>query len=122
MRVMQFFGIQTKDVFVIRRNDGRDTGCDFYAEHGEKAGVPDAIGYSEMEHARKFRSPEAAQAFIENELPAWGRKLHHPAPIPQFMFMSTGTMSKIAGCLVRDGEIPHEFLEPTPGQLLIWRR
>lgn len=119
---MMLFGIQAKDVFVIRRSDGHGTGCDYYAMHGEKSGVPDAIGYAEMQHASKFRSAEDAQAFIENELPAWGRKLHHPAPIPHFLFMSTSTMSKIAGCLIRDDEIPDELLEPTPGRLLIWRR
>ena len=119
---MVLFGIQTKDVFVIRRNDGRDTGCDFYATHGEKAGVPDAIGYTEMEHARKFRSAEDAQTFIENELPAWGRKVHHPAPIPRFLFCRTSTMSKIGGCLIRGDEIPDELLEPMPSQFLIWMR
>ena len=119
---MMLFGILAKDVFVIRRDDGRGTGCDYYATHGEKGGVPDAIGYTEMTHARKFRSAEDAQAFVEYELPAWGRKLHHPVPIPYFQFMNTSTMSKIAGCLVRDSEIPDALLEPTPGRLLVWRR
>ena len=58
-------------VFVICRNGGdpknpNDYCC--YAFHGEKCGVPNAIGYDNAAHAHKFRSIEDAREYIEHKL------------------------------------------------------
>lgn len=41
----------------------------FYAEHGEKGGVLDAIGYDCAVHARKFRTEHDALNFIHTQMP-----------------------------------------------------
>ena len=43
------------DLYLIQC-DHMSGGMCYYAEHGEKCGVPDAVGYDTAAHARKFRT------------------------------------------------------------------
>ena len=109
----------TRTVFVIRRNG--DTGGDYcdYAEHGEMGGVPDAIGYDQTAHARKFRTAEAAQAFIDHELPKWGRDCHRVAAVTAHdLFFGAPALSC---AMYADLEIRDDLLEPTKNRFRIWR-
>lgn len=110
----------TRTVFVIRRS-GCTGGeyCD-YAEHGEMGGVPDAIGYDQTAHARKFRTAEAAQSFIDRKLPEWGRDCHHVAAVTAYELFFGAPALSCAMCA--DLEIRDDLLEPTDNRLRIWRR
>lgn len=108
-------------VFVILRNGGRISQCDNYSMHGSMGGVEDAIGYGSLMDARKFLNSEAAQAYIDKELPSWGRSLHHPAEV--FPWDLTFVQTPLAWYLQHpEVEIPPELLEPSKGRLLIWMR
>lgn len=108
-------------VFVILRNGGRINSGDNYSVHGCVGGVEDAIGYGELEDARKFLTREDAQSYIDSELPEWGRSLHHPEPVFPWDLLFTKT--PLAAYLrYHDLEIPPALLEPAKGRLLVWRR
>ena len=69
------------DLYLIQCNHMSGGMC-YYAEHGEKCGVPDAVGYDTAAHARKFRTYEDAQTYIDTQMPEWARplpfrQLHH---------------------------------------------
>ena len=66
------------DLYLIQC-DHMSGGMCYYAEHGEKCGVPDAVGYDTAAHARKFRTYEDAQTYIDTQMPEWARPSHHPA-------------------------------------------
>ena len=109
-------------VFVICRNggdpkDSNDFCC--YALHGEKCGVPDAIGYDNAAHARKFRSIEDARDYIEHKLPKWGRRIHHVSELNPWDLNLIGLPLFAAMCKA-DEPIPDEFLEPTEYRYLLW--
>ena len=84
-------------------------------------GVEDAIGYGELADARKFLTREDAQTYIGNELPEWGRCLHHPEAVFSWDLMFTNAALS-AYLNLPDVEIPPALLEPAKGRLLIWRR
>lgn len=108
-------------IFVILRNGGQISRCDNYSAHGCVGGVEDAIGYGELVDARKFLTREDAQAYIDSELPAWGRRLHHPESVfPWDLACSHAALS--AYLRLPDLEIPPALLEPAKGRLLVWRR
>lgn len=109
-----------QSVFVIRRNDGNDHDYCNYSMHGEMAGVADAIGYDETAHARKFRTAEEAQAFIDTKLPEWARDRHHPVEIYPWDLLYHMTPLQVV-MLLPETEITDDLLMPTPGRLLIWR-
>lgn len=113
--------MEYQTVFVIRRNDDINRKCYNYSTHGEKAGVPDAIGYDETVHARKLRTEEEAQEFICTELPEWGRALHHPVEVrPSDLCFYA---SPLCGAMFQKNvKISDDLLKPTPGRLLIWMR
>ncbi len=105
-------------VYVLARiND--EHSC--YACHGEKAGVPDAIGYTDKCHARKFLSEEDARIFGETQLPAWGRARH--------CVLELSAWDLAIGCpklaAYRDthrlAQVPEEYLETPADHLLVWR-
>lgn len=83
--------------------------------------MPDAIGYDETAHARKFRTVEEAQEFICTKLPEWGRDCHYPAEVKPWD-LSLYETPLYAAMLQQDVKIPDELLRPTQGRLLIWRR
>lgn len=92
----------------------------FYAEHGEIGGMPDAIGYDQAAHARKFRTEEAAWEYIKTVFPAWGREIHNPVSMNAGDFIWGAIELSIH---LRSGLfIPDRLLEPTAGRLRIWRR
>ena len=99
---------------------GKDTGCRYYAEHGEVGGIPDAIGYEIPCHARKFRTKEDAAHFICGELPAWGRELHRPVGFTFADFDGADAL-QLRTMLWYGIEIPADMLEPTGGRLWLWR-
>lgn len=108
-------------IFVILRNGGRIDSCDNYSAHGCVGGVEDAIGYGELADARKFLTREDAQAYIDSELPAWGRHLHHPeAVFPWDLMFTNAALS--AYLRYPELEIPPALLEPAKGRMLVWRR
>ena len=103
-------------LYLIKSKQIMDWMC-FYAEHGEMCGVPDAVGYDTAVHARKFSSREAAQRYIDNEMPAWARTEHHP--------VSCGLWeagSELAVLISSGAPIPDKLLQATPGRLRIWLR
>ena len=111
-------------VNVICRNGGNplnphDYCC--YATHGEKGGVPDAIGYDTAAHARKFRSVKDAGDYIEHKLPDWGRGIHRISEVRSWDYLLDGLPLYAAMC-TPDGPIPDTLLEPTKDRLQIWRR
>ena len=116
--------IKMSKVFVISRNGGdlrNPFDCCCYAAHGEKGGMPDAIGYDTAVHARKFRSAEAAQEYIELVLPEWGRSIHRVTEVRPWDVLLAGLPLFAAMCST-DEPIPDALLEPTKDRLLIWRR
>lgn len=111
-------------VYVICRNDGNprdphDSCC--YAVHGNKGGLPDAIGYDGAAHARKFRSVEDAQKFIRHRMPEWGRNSHCVSEVKPWDILLAG-LPMYAALFDLDVPIPDVLLEPTVGRLLVWRR
>ncbi len=111
--------MENRSVFVIhRRNDPPGT---FYSTHGAFGGVEDAVGYGDMQNARKFLSSEEAQSYIDRNLPEWARELHCPEEV--YPWELTFSSPELAGLLrICEVEIPHHLLEPVYGRLLIWRR
>lgn len=106
-------------VYLIERvYDSGD--CRFYAEHGEKGGVPDAIGYDCAAYARKFRTENDALNFIHTKMPEWGRTCHKPVAFsaPDFAWEALG----LAAVLWLEEPIPEKMLAPTANRLRIWRR
>ena len=105
-------------LYLIRNK--RDDNTLFYAEHGEMGGVPDAIGYDSPEHARKFRTREEAQAYIDPQIPEWGRRCHQTVQFEAsyFTWNCWGITSMLHACV----PIPDHLMLPTPGRLRIWRR
>lgn len=103
---------------VERMNDDAD--CRYYAEHGEKGGVLDAIGYDTAPHARKFRTESGAREFIRTQLPEWGRERHRAVGLGFLDFPMEAV--DFRAMLWYGIEVPDEMLEPTAGQLRIWRR
>lgn len=97
----------------------RDNGDLYYAEHGEMGGLPDAIGYDTLPHARKFRTYEEAQAYIGAQLPAWARACHRIVALDAAAF--AWQHQGISALLAAGALIPVHFLMPTPNQLRIWR-
>ena len=71
-----------RKIFVICRKDGDIEHSDNYCKHGPMGEMEDAIGYGTLLDARKFLTSGDAQAYIDRELPAWGRPLHHPVGRP----------------------------------------
>lgn len=94
--------------------------CRFYAEHGEKGGVPDAIGYDCAAHARKFRTETDALDFIHTQMPEWGRTCHKPVAFSalDFVWDALG----LAAILWLEEPIPEEMLASTANRLRIWCR
>ncbi len=108
-----------RSVFVISRNDGCG-GANYYAAYGEMGGVEDAIGYDEKTFARKFLTEEDATSFIGNELPAWGRAIHHAEEMELYEIMLRCPI--LFGALLgNDEEVLRLSLEPPGNRLLIWR-
>ena len=110
-----------RTVFAILRNEGRRDGSDYYSTHGTIGGMSDAIGYGTLIDARKFLTESEAQAYIDRDLPEWGRSLHHPAEIFPWDLIFERT-PLLAYLHLPELEIPPELLEPHKGRLLIWRR
>ncbi len=108
-----------RSVFVISRNSGC-CGMDYYAAHGEMGGVKDAIGYDEKAFARKFLTEEDAISFIGNELPEWGRAIHHAEEMELYEFMLRCPVL-FSALLGNDEEALRLALEPPGHRLLIWR-
>lgn len=105
-------------IYLIKRDyDSGD--YRFYAEHGEKNGVPDAIGYDCAAHARKFRTEVETLDFIHTQMPEWGRSRHKPVALSasDFLWEAPG----LAILLECEETIPEEMLAPTAGRLRIWR-
>lgn len=90
----------------------------YYAEHGEVGGVPDAIGYDCSAHARKFRTEDEAQSFIQTNIPEWGRNLHRVVGLSFYIWDAP----ELAIMLRHGIEIPDDMLEPTANRLRIWER
>ena len=107
-------------LYLIERTS-KDMDYRYYAEHGEMGGVPDAIGYDDSCHARKFYSEEDAARFIQTELPEWGRDLHRPVGLT-FADFNVADGLELRTMLWYGIEIPNDMLEPTAGRLRIWRR
>ena len=85
-----------------------------YAENG----APD---YGTLLDARKFLTSGDAQAYIDRELPAWGRPLHHPVEVfPWDMLFASPALTWFM--LHADVKLPQHLLEPSSGRLLVWRR
>lgn len=109
--------MKNRSVFVICAKD--DAGI--YSTHGTFAGMEDAVGYGELEDARKFLSREDAQTYIDCEIPEWARECHYAKEVsPLALFLAAPELS----CLLRhsEEEIPSRLLEPAKDCLLIWRR
>jgi hypothetical protein len=92
----------------------------YYAEHGGVAGVKDPIGYETVGHARKFSSFADARAFIDNDLPEWGRSCHQVISKEYYDF--TWECALLSALLYTDGPITEEQMMPTPNRLRLWRR
>ena len=92
----------------------------YYAEHGEMGGIPDAIGYDQSAHARKFRTEDDALHFHQTQLPPWGREVHRVVGLGPGEFTWDGM--GLTALLRENIPIPDKMLEPTPGRLRIWRR
>ena len=111
--------MELHSVFVICRNDTSPRAFGCYADHGEKAGMTDAIAYDTAAHAKKFRSVKDAEDYIEAELPAWGRGLHHVEAVKAWDVMDAGL--PLYGAMLNLSEpIPDEYLRPTKDRLWIW--
>lgn len=106
-------------LYLIERVD-KDTDYRYYAEHGEMGGIPDAIGYECPAHARKFRTKEDAQRFIQTDLPEWGLNLHRPIGFTFADFPLDATL--LTNLLWFKMPIPEDMLKPTVGRLRLWRR
>lgn len=108
-----------KSVFVICRNDV----CGdpkYYAAHGEKGGVKDAIGYDDKPCARKFLTEDDAVAFIGSELPVWGRNIHSVEEMVLYEIM-LNCPNLFSALLGNNKEALRLALEPPENRLLIWR-
>ena len=111
-----------RSVYVICRNEGHPSDprdCCCYAAHGEKDGVPDAIGYDTAAHARKFRNAKDACDYIKQMLPEWGHGIHRVSEVRSWDILLAGL--PLYAALYRDEPIPDALLEPTKDRLLIWR-
>ena len=107
------------DLYLIQC-DHMSGGMCYYAEHGEKCGVPDAVGYDTAAHARKFRTYEDAQTYIDTQMPEWARPSHHPASCRSgsFIMEDAGLRALLnAGVPISDA-----MLSATPGRLRVWLR
>ena len=83
--------------------------------------MEDAIGYGTLLDARKFLTSGDAQAYIDRELPAWGRPLHHPVEVfPWDMLFASPALTWFM--IHADVKLPQHLLEPSSGRLLVWRR
>ncbi|MPN18031.1 hypothetical protein SDC9_165389 [bioreactor metagenome] len=109
-----------RSVFVICRKNASG-GPNYYAAHGSMGGVEDAIGYDEKMFARKFLTEDSAQAFIRDELPEWGRSIHHPKEMTPCEIMIDCPELFVA-LLENDDEKICLALEPPGARMLIWRR
>lgn len=106
-------------LYLIERvNDGSDSR--YYAEHGEKGGVPDAIGYDTAPHARKFRTESEAQEFILTQLPERGRERHRVIGLSPMDFPMEAI--HFSAMLWYGIKVPDGLLAPTAGRLRIWLR
>ena len=112
---------EMRSVFVICRYDGDPHDCCCYASHGEKCGMPDAIGYDTAAHARKFRSVVEPQDYIETKMPEWGRDIHRVAEVRPWDILLAGLPLFAYMCRL-DEPIPDALLEPTQNRLLLWYR
>ncbi len=108
-----------RSVFVISRNVERG-GVNYYAAHGKMGGVKDAIGYDEKTFARKFLTEEDTASFIGNELPEWGRTIHHAEEMELYEIMHRCPIL-FSALLGDDEEALRLALEPPGNRLLIWR-
>ena len=69
------------DLYLIQCNHMSGGMC-YYAEHGEKCGVPDAVGYDTAAHARKFRTYEDAPDVYRHTNAGVGKALTPPGLLP----------------------------------------
>lgn len=107
------------DLYLIQCNHMSGGMC-YYAEHGEKCGVPDAVGYDTAAHARKFRTYEDAQTYIDTQMPEWARPSHHrPLTVPA---ASSWKMPALRALLNAGVPISDAMLSATPGRLRVWLR
>ena len=110
-----------RKIFVICRKDGGIEHSDNYCKHGPMGEMEDTIGYGTLLDARKFLTSADAQAYIDRELPAWSRPLHHPVEVfPRDMLFVSPALTWYM--LHAAEEVPPHLLEPSSGRLLIWRR
>lgn len=110
-----------RKIFVICRKDGDIEHSDNYCKHGPMGEMEDAIGYGTLLDARKFLTSGDAQAYIDRELPAWTRPLHHPVEVfPWDMLFASPALTWFM--LHADAGLPQHLLEPSSGRLLVWRR
>lgn len=71
-------------------------------------------------HARKFRTYEDAQTYIDTQMPEWARPSHHPASYRSgsFIMEDAGLRALLnAGVPISDA-----MLSATPGRLRVWLR
>ncbi len=108
------------NVFVICRD--RSYGDPyFYSKHGYMGGVSAAIGYDEKAFAKKFLTMDDAWSYIRNDLPEWGRTIHHPEELTPYEIL-LGNPALFAALLEDDAERIRLELELPGNRMLIWRR
>lgn len=113
--------MESRSVFLIRRDDGMESLGLYYSAHGPICGVEDAVGYGRLKDAKKFLSCEEAQWYIDHDLPEWARKLHYPVEIHSWDM--TFEVPELAVLLRHcESDIPAHLLEPPQDCMLIWRR
>ena len=109
------------DLYLIQC-DHMSGGMCYYAEHGEKCGVPDAVGYDTAAHARKFRTYEDAQTYIDTQMPEWARPSHHPASYRSgsFIMEDAGLRALLnAGVPISDAMLSELTEQPQVGFIIV---
>lgn len=116
--------------FITRKNDAAAHLADysFYAAHGVVDGAfngEECIQYDEAVHARKFRSEQEAQEYIDTLLPVWARACHQVVSrrITQFWTrFYTEPFIELYKAMLLDMPITDAMLAPTDnGRLRICR-
>lgn len=77
-----------KGMFLISRH-GRTSpsDCAYYSSHGVFQGVEDIISYSDMGGGKKFFTRQAAQTFIDAELPEYAKSKHSVVEMSRYKLM-----------------------------------
>lgn len=98
---------------------------EFYSCHGIMAGI-EAAGYDLAAHARKFRTKDEAQQYIDNQLPEWARSCHKPFELMCSQLLSYTHNNRTLGELIihlltSDQPAEESLLLETPKRMLTWR-